>query len=60
MTGAQKLFEQVLRHNDALHLIGAFVDLSGLTKLSTTSTVPVIVRRIVRSVHAIKGNSSEL
>jgi hypothetical protein len=35
MTGAQKLFEQVLRHNDALHLIGAFVDLSGLMEPSS-------------------------
>jgi hypothetical protein len=54
------LLKQVFRHDNALHLIGTFVDLSALSELSTASTKPVIVRRTVLGVHAMKSSSSEL
>jgi hypothetical protein len=56
----EMLLQQVFRDDDALYLVGPFVDLSALSELSTASTKPVIVRRTVLGVHAMKSSSSEL
>jgi hypothetical protein len=54
-----QLLEQVLRDDDALDLVGLFVDLRGQRSLSTSYRRPVIVRTYVHQVHREMSDSSQ-